>query len=95
MNIGKAIIQLRVNKLRQSQMFFSKQIGITQSYLSQIENGKKQPSTELLQKMATLLKTPLPILFWFAINENDVEESKIEHYRFIKPIIDKMIQSIF
>jgi len=95
MNIGKSIIKLRVNKLNQSQRFFADQIGITQSYLSQIENGKKQPSTDLLQKIAELLKTPLPILFWFAIDETDVNTNKIEHFNFIKPTIDKMIESIF
>lgn len=94
MNIGKSIIKLRVNKLGQSQRFFADQIGITQSYLSQIENGKKKPSTDLLQKIAELLKTPLPILFWFAIEETDVSPNKLEHFKFIKPTIDTMVESI-
>ena len=44
MNLGQAIIHLRVNRMKQTQDLFAHNVGITQTYLSQIENGKKTES---------------------------------------------------
>ena len=44
MNLGQAIIHLRVNRMKQTQDLFAHNVGITQTYLSQIENGKKNAS---------------------------------------------------
>ena len=96
MNIGQSIKSMRLKYLpRFTQIDFAERIGITQAYLSQIENGKKQPSTEVLQKIADFFEVPLPILFWFGVEERDIKPNKVEHFRFLKPMIDKMIKSIF
>ena len=94
MNIGQSIRLLRIDKAKERQNVFSINIGITQSYLSQIENGQKKASTELLEKIANYLQIPLPILFWFGVEEKDIRPHLTGHFRFIKPSIDKMLESI-
>lgn len=94
MNIGTAIKQLRVRKALNQQDFASR-IGITQTYLSQIENGHKKPSLEVLEYIAEDSKIPLPILFWCGVELEDVTETKREAYKMLKPSIDALITSLF
>lgn len=94
MTVSVAINHLRKSKnLKQGD--FAKRIGITQSYLSSIENGKKTPTVGLLQKIADEFGVPTPIMFWFTIDESDVSEEKKEAYRILKPTIDEMIKTIW
>ena len=94
MNIGEAIRTLRKNELM-NQEEFAASVGITQSYLSLIEKGHKKPSLEVLQQMADILNTPLPVLFWFGIEREDVDEKKQYAYDTLKPSIDKLINEVF
>jgi len=43
-------------------------LGISRSYLSEIESGKKSPTLELLQKYAETFNMPLSSLLFFAEN---------------------------
>jgi len=95
MNLGQAIIHLRVNRMSQTQDLFAHNVGITQTYLSQIENGKKKPSTDLLQRIAEYVDVPLPVLFWFSITESDVKKKRLEAFRLLKPTTDALINSFF
>ncbi len=74
---------------------FASSVGITQSYLSLIEKGHKKPSMEVLQQMADILNTPLPVLFWFGVEREDVSEDKQYIYDTLKPSIDKLINEVF
>lgn len=94
MNIGQAIKTLRKNELMNQEEFASS-VGITQSYLSLIEKGHKKPSLEVLQQMADILNTPLPVLFWFGIEREDVDEKKQYAYDTLKPSIDNLINEVF
>jgi len=94
MNIGKAIRELRLRQ-NLNQMDFASRVGITQSYLSLIEGGHKKPSMEVLEHIADDLKAPLPILFWFAVEGSDIDETKSKAYELLKPSIDALIGSIF
>jgi transcriptional regulator with XRE-family HTH domain len=95
MNYGKMINQLRINRMKQTQSVFAECVGITQSYLSGIENGSKKPSTDLLEKIAKHTELPMPILFWFSITEKDVPEDKKEYFNSLKPTADALINSFF
>jgi transcriptional regulator with XRE-family HTH domain len=94
MNIG-----IGVKTVRRSQKFnqkqFAEKVGITQSYLSLIESNKKTPSTEVLQQIAEAVEVSLPVLFWFMLDENDVDNKKLEMFRLLKPSIDKLITDLF
>lgn len=95
MNIGRAIKTLRKELTPQlNQGEFADRIGVTQAYMSQIENGNKMPSMDVLQNISTFLDTPLPIMFWFGVEVYDISEDKREYFQFLKPSIDKLIQSI-
>jgi transcriptional regulator with XRE-family HTH domain len=45
-------------KMQYSLAYTAKELDITTSYLSLIENGKKEPSNKVLTKAAKLFKTP-------------------------------------
>lgn len=92
MNIGKAIKEVR-KKTRLNQQEFCNRIKITQTYLSQIENGKKTPSLDILQKIAIAVEIPLGILFWFSIEEVDVKSHLSDHFKLLKPNIDNLIST--
>lgn len=94
MDIGKAIRTLRKTE-SMNQEEFAASVGITQSYLSLIEKGHKKPSLEVLQQMADILNTPLPVLFWFGIEREDVSEEKQYAFDVLKPSIDKLINEVF
>jgi transcriptional regulator with XRE-family HTH domain len=51
---------------RLSQMEVAKRLGISKSYLSEIEGGKKQPSLELLERYAAIFKIPVSSILLFA-----------------------------
>lgn len=94
MEIGISIRLIRKNS-NKSQKEFAKEIGITQTYISQIENGKKQPSLDVLYKVSALSNIPLPIVLWYSLEEKDIKPEKRECYRLLKPICDDMIKNLF
>ena len=93
MNYGKTIKDFRVDRMKQRQCVFAENVGITQTYLSQIENGKKKPSTELLERISNFIDVPLPIMFWNSITEQDIAPEKIEAFRVLQPSINRFINT--
>jgi transcriptional regulator with XRE-family HTH domain len=90
MNLGNTVTQLREQKgMKQGQL--AETLGITQSYLSQIENNKKLPNIALLEKIGSELSTPLPFLFFLSLDENDIPESKRMHFKILDPMIKQFI----
>lgn len=53
----------------------SSELGISASYLSEIENNKKQPSLELLQKYADIYGIRLSSLILLSENMDEAEKS--------------------
>lgn len=94
MKIGQAIKKLRKEQSFLNQGQYAQEIGITQTYLSLIECGKRIPNMSIIKKIADYHCMPIGTLFWFGIEESDISEAKIEAYRLLKPSIDKMIESI-
>lgn len=94
MNLGLAVKTLRKNK-GLTQGNFCKMVGITQSYLSQVENGNKEPSMDVVKKIADALGTPMPVLFWFTLTEEDVDDSKVEVFKLLKSSVDSLVHAFF
>lgn len=90
MNIGKAIKQQRQLK-GLSQKDFSLKTGLSQSYLSHIENGKKQATQSTLDKISECLEMPLTFLVWKATDINDVSKEKQEAFKLLKTPVDNLI----
>ena len=93
MKIGHYLKDLRNFKIGISQKNFAEKIGISKAYLNLIENDKKQPSIELLTKIAELYDIPVQMLIFLSLSEDDVKENKKLAYRITKPAIDDLIMS--
>lgn len=66
MNIGSSIKKFRSMR-RLTQRKLAEKVGITVSYLSQIENDKREPSNSLLRELCGALEIPNEVLFWDAV----------------------------
>ena len=74
MNLGQSLTTIRKKKgLRQIKA--CEGIGITQTYLSQIETNKKNPSIDVLDKIGEFYEIPMPVLFWFSLSGEDIPDS--------------------
>jgi transcriptional regulator with XRE-family HTH domain len=94
MNLGNTIQDIRKHK-GYTQGKFALECGITQTYLSQIENNQKEPNLSVLKTIADKLLVPLPILFFLSITEEDVQPGKREIFKAIEPAVKKIIDEIF
>lgn len=71
----------------------SSALGISASYLSEIENNKKQPSLELLKKYADIYGIRLSSLILLSENMEDVEKSG-KGTAFIRSMMVRLIQNM-
>lgn len=94
MDYGKAINNLRVNRMKMQQGAFAECIGVTRNHLCDIELGKRKPSLRLLEKIAAFVDIPLGLMFWSSLTEDDVPQEKLEVYRVFKKPIDEIIQRL-
>lgn len=69
-NFGRAIKKYR-EKLNIKQKDLAEKCNITSTYLSAVENNRKEPSLSLLAKVSAALKLPKEILFWDAVELDD------------------------
>ncbi len=73
-SISKKSLGFIIAEIRSKRHLTQKQLanfsGITQSYLSKLEQGLQQPTLESLEKIAISLGVPLPILIYMAF-ENE------------------------
>ncbi len=74
---------------------FAKKAGISQTYVSQVESGKKTPSVDVISMYAKITKQPLAIILWKSLTVNDVQKGKKTEFEKIKPIVDELIDSMF
>lgn len=72
MNIGKAIKLCRIQKnLRQIEL--ANTAGISMSYLSLIEQGKRDPNFSVLESIAKGLDVPLSILVFLGADNSEIK----------------------
>lgn len=62
MDIGKTIKNIRIEEGLTQQKFANK-VGISRTYLSDVENNRYNPSVEMLQKIAKAFNKELKIEF--------------------------------
>jgi transcriptional regulator with XRE-family HTH domain len=90
MQLGMVIKEKRKG-LGLNQVEFSQEVGITQTFLSQIENDKKEPSAKVLTNICDTLGITKPILIWFTLEEKDIREDKREAFNALKSSVDALI----
>lgn len=94
MNIGNTIKEIRKRK-GFSQQELAKKSEVSQTYLSQIENGERNPTLEVLQKISVALDIPFPVLSFLTLEHTDISEDKIEAYKRIEPVVSSLIKEFF
>lgn len=71
MKIGRALKTCRTAK-NLSLIQLSELAGLSQSYLSMIESGKREPSLTLLEKVVKSLELPMPIFLFLAAEKDEL-----------------------
>lgn len=94
MDLGNAIKHLRQQKGIKQNLLAEKS-GITQTYLSQIENNLKEPNISTLKVISKNLNVPLPVLFFLAIDSDDIEPEKRNAFKHLAPSINSMVSEFF
>lgn len=94
MNIGLTISRLRKEqKLSQSELAAA--ADITQTSLSQIENGLNRPNQKTLDAICKKLGVAEPLLYILSLEENDVPEDKKAIFDALYPLIKEMMTKLF
>ena len=94
MNLGNVIKNIRKQK-GQTQGEFASLCGITQTYLSQIESNLKEPNLSTLRSISEHLDIPLPIMFFMALTDDDVDPSKREAFKIVGPSVKSLVNEFF
>lgn len=93
-NLGAAIKSLR--KLAGiSQGECAEMIWVSQTYLSLIERGVKQPSLYLIEQIGKVIGVPVYYIFFTALDvDSEVAEDRRATYMLAKPAISGLIEGI-
>ena len=94
MNLGNIIKKTRKQR-NQTQEEFALSCGITQTYLSQIENNLKEPNLSTLKTISNNLEIPLPIMFFLSLTEDDIQLNKKEAFELIRPSVKSLVDEYF
>lgn len=94
MDLGATIKNIRKQK-GFTQVDFANKCGITQTYLSQIENNQKEPNLSTLKSISNNLTIPLPIVFFLAMDEKDVAPKKRDAFNLVNPSVKSLISEFF
>ncbi len=89
MNEGNSIRLIR-KKLGLTQQEMAGKCQLSQTALSQIENGLKRPSLKTLKKICSSLEIPEALIYILGMENTDVPESKKEIYEHLYPSIKQM-----
>lgn len=91
MKLGDVIASFRRRK-RIDQKEMAKQLGISVSYLSLIENNGKVPSGKVLNKISEVLEVPVSALLFETVDETAFKDGEMRDlFNKAKPMLDKMI----
>ena len=92
MHIGDIIAEHR-RKRRIQQRQMCNVIGISVSYLSQIENSRKKTSIKVLIDISEYLGTPLSSMLFEVLKDNDlILDGDRELFKQAQPMIEEMIK---
>jgi len=94
MDIGNAIKDLRKKK-GFNQTDFANRCGLSQSYISAIEKGRKEPTLNILKQIADALSLPMPVLIFFSLNKDDIDNSKLEAFKKLEPSMKTLMSEVF
>jgi transcriptional regulator with XRE-family HTH domain len=91
---GKAIAKFRKQR-GYSQKQFAEMIGMDAPHLCMIEKDKRKPLMASIEKICNGLDIPFVFLTWYSITEDDVDSSKKEIFKMLKPSVDSLLNELF
>jgi len=68
---------------------------ISISYLSVVENNQKEPSLEFLRNLSEKLAAPVPVLFFLAMDVQDIPTPKREAFNMLRSSRQAMVSEFF
>lgn len=78
-----------------TQKEIAKGINLDSSYLSKVETGKHKPSLQAIERIGVVTGVPLAVIFWEALEEEDVIPDKQDKFNSIKPAVDALLDQLF
>ncbi|MFX3625825.1 MAG: helix-turn-helix domain-containing protein [bacterium] len=94
MDLGNTIKKIRKQK-GLTQLEFASSSGITQTYLSQIENNQRDPNLSTIKLLSKSLNIPIPVLFFLSMTEEDIPPHKRDAFKIISPSINSLVNEFF
>lgn len=94
MKIGATIKKLRKEK-KITQIDFAERCGISQTYLSQLENDERNPTVDVLERISNVLEIPYPVLSFLSITIDSVPEEKKEVYKRMEKVMFGLVEDVF
>jgi transcriptional regulator with XRE-family HTH domain len=93
MNEGNSIKLIR-KKMGLTQQEMAEKCHLSQTSLSQIENGLKRPSLKTIKKICTSLEVPEALIYILGMEQGDVPERKKDIYNMLYPSMMQMALQI-
>lgn len=94
MDLGNTLRTIRREKnITQSEAVLK--LKISQTYLSQLEANKKEPSLPMLKKISKFYGIPVPVIMWKSLTDKDIVHSKKEAWAILKVSVDNLIKEFF
>ena len=95
MSIAKKIREIREQK-GMSQAQLGEAAGLTTTYINLVENEKKSPTLNSLEKISSGLKVPFPVIAFLALDsKKDLSPGKRKAFELLAPDLNEMIEEIF
>lgn len=92
-HLGKTIRRMRIER-GISQQTLAKDADLTASFLSLVENDRRQPSLTVLSRLASALKVPEDVLIWDAVElPSDLSNSDRRMCEMAKLIVRRFIET--
>jgi transcriptional regulator with XRE-family HTH domain len=76
-----------------SQRELSNRSRLSITYISEIENGKKDPSIAALRAIASAIKMELPFMVLLSMEETDIDEENRKAFTALKRIIENKLRA--
>lgn len=93
-NFG-AIIKKYREQLDVTQKQLASSLNVTATYLSAVENGRKEPSLALIKKICSNLKLPEEVLFWESVDiRNGLTKEERKTVEIAKVIIKSYYENL-
>lgn len=90
--LAKALRLIRIyHELKQNEL--AKKLNVSKSYICQIENEKRIPSFQFVEKYTKVFQIPLSSIIYFqeCLTNNNIEITNLEHARVLGILNDKII----